>query len=213
VLNRLRITAINGWALPSTWFRDQVLLAFPEAEVTVLAPENPEDSKEPQELLSDASADLYIGYSLGSLWLLKNRDHLPHPCAKALIAPILAFTSEMNLGGKTSATQIQYLIRILSRHPDNDAPLTEFFSNANLPIPDASLHDLPSRDSLIRGLKFLLNTQVKHEAACGFSVIIGENDVLLDAAVLQKHIPHLKIIAETGHNPTPLLKQLATLLP
>ena len=213
MLNRLRITAVNGWALPSTWFRDQVLLAFPDAEVTVLAPDHPEDPREAQELLAATSADLYIGYSMGSLWLLKNQDHLPQACAKALIAPILAFTSEMNLGGKTSATQIKYLIRILSRHPDNDAPLTEFFSNANLPIPNASLQDLPSRDSLIRGLKFLLYTQVRHETACGFSAIMGEKDVLLDAAVLQQYIPHLKIIAETGHNPSPLLKQLATLIP
>ena len=118
MLKRLRIIAVNGWALPDVWFREQVLLAFPDAEVTIFAPEHPEDSKEAQQLLSATSADLYLGYSLGSLWLLKNQDQLPHSCIKALVAPILAFPTEMNLGGKTSSTQIKYLIRILSRDPD-----------------------------------------------------------------------------------------------
>ncbi len=213
MLKRLRIIAVNGWALPDVWFREQVLLAFPDAEVTIFAPEHPEDPNEAQQFLSATSADLYLGYSMGSLWLLKNQEQLPHSCIKALVAPILAFPTEMNLGGKTSATQIKYLIRILSRHPDNNAPLMEFFCNANLPIPEEAMQHLPSRGTLIRGLEFLLNTKLNREAAQGFSAIMGENDVLLDAAVLQEYIPHLKIIADTGHHPTPLLKQLATLVP
>ena len=41
-----------------------------------------------------------------------------------------------------------------------------------------------------------------------FVAVDGEG-LFLDAVVLRQHIPHLEIIKDAGHSPTPLLKQLA----
>ena len=73
----LTITAVCGWALPPEWFHHQIENCFPEAKINVLTPSQPSDIKEAERLLKSPKADLYIGYSLGSLWLMIYKEMLP----------------------------------------------------------------------------------------------------------------------------------------
>ena len=206
---KLTITAISGWAVPETWFAEQIKEAFPGSSVHVVYPENPENEEEAQNILSRLPSQLYIGYSLGSLWLLKYQDHLPVNCHKAILAPILAFLNTGRLGGKTSEAQLKYLIKILSRNSNKTDVLRDFFFHADLPYPENQIKEIPERKILIQGLKFLKNISVTGKETNDFLSIIGENDTFLDAGALKDHIPHLEIVKDVGHSPTPLLKQLA----
>jgi hypothetical protein len=209
---KITITAISGWAVPETWFAEQIRKAFPGSDVHVVYPENPENEEEAQNILSRFPTQLYIGYSLGSLWLLKYQDHLPANCHKAILAPILAFLNTGRLGGKTSEAQLKYLIKILSQDSNKPDVLRDFFFHADLPYPENQIKEIPSRKTLIRGLKFLENNSVTGKETNDFLSIIGENDTFLDAGVLRGHIPHLEIVENAGHSPIPLLKQLAKIL-
>ena len=67
---------------------------------SVLWLKNPENQEEAKLILSEFQSQLYIGYSLGSLWLLKYKSYLPKNCQKAIIAPILAFLNKETTGFK-----------------------------------------------------------------------------------------------------------------
>jgi hypothetical protein len=206
---KLSITAISGWAIPESWFKKQIKEAFPSSNVNVVYPENPENEQEARSILSRFPAKLYLGYSLGSLWLLKYQDSLPSKCYKAILAPILSFLNTEPYGGKTSKTQLKYLIKILSNESSKTNVLRDFFFNADLPYPESQIEEIPERNILIKGLKFLENNSVTGKETNDFLSIIGENDTFLDAGVLIHHIPHLDIVKNAGHSPTLLLKQLA----
>ena len=206
---KLTITAISGWAIPKSWFAEQIKDAFPNSNVNVVYPENPDNEQEAQNILSRFPAQLYLGYSLGSLWLLKYQDGLPLNCHKAILAPILSFLNTEPFGGKTSKAQLKYLIKILSNDSSKTNVLRDFFINADLPYPESQIEEIPERNTLIKGLKFLENNTVTGKETNDFLSIIGENDTFLDAGVLRHHIPHLEIVKNAGHSPTRLLKQLA----
>jgi len=207
--NSLNITAVNGWALPVDWFHEQVSKAFPDSNIRVICPENPSDTHEAEILLGSLPADLYIGYSLGSLWLLLNRKLLPQKAIKALLAPILAFSRERQMGGKTSETQLKFLIRILEKNPENKSPLVNFFSNCEVPFPDSLLNKVSHREVLIKGLNFLLNIWVPGNSTDDFMAIVGENDIFLDPVKLKMQIPNLEVVGNSGHAPQSLLDCLA----
>ena len=206
---KLTITAISGWAIPESWFADQIKDAFPGSNVNVVYPDNPENEKEARNILNRFPAQLYLGYSLGSLWLVKYQDELPSNCHKAILAPILSFLNTQPFGGKTSKAQLKYLIKILSSDSSNKNVLQDFFFHADLPYPESQIEEIPERNILIKGLKFLENNTVTGKDTNHFLSIIGENDTFLDAGILRRHIPHLEIVKNAGHFPTPLLKQLA----
>ena len=203
------ITAISGWALPRKWFAEEIAKAFPGACVQVIYPETPESSEEARILLGQYPADLYIGYSLGSLWLLKYKHLLPDTCIKALLAPILSFLDKDSLGGKTSETQLKYLIRSLKQESDQSATIKGFFSHSDLPFSQEMIEDIPDREVLLRGLEFLKTCKVKKEDAKNFLSILGENDIFINGTILSTHIPDLDIIQSVGHAPGNLLKHLA----
>jgi len=209
---KITITAISGWAVPETWFASQIQEAFPNSKVQVVYPDNPEDEDEARNILGCSPSQLYIGYSLGSLWLLKHQNFLSQNCHKAIIAPILAFLNTRQLGGKTSVAQLKYLIKILNSDSNKTDVLRDFFFHADLPYPESQIKDIPERSILIKGLKFLENNSVTGKETNDFLSIIGENDTFLDAGVLRGHIPHLEIVKGAGHSPGPLLKQLANSL-
>ena len=208
----LTITAISGWAVPETWFAEQVKSSFPNSDIKIVYPENPENPEEAKFILSQFQSQLYIGYSLGSLWLLKYQRFLPKNCQKAIIAPILAFINKNNLGGKTSESQLKNLINILTSSTNKMKVLKDFFSFADLPYPDSQIDTIRDKKTLIRGLEFLQNTSVTGKETNDFLSIIGENDTFIDAGKLKIHIPHLKIVIGAGHSPTPLLNKLAETL-
>ena len=205
----LTITAISGSALPRKWFADVVTSTFPGSRIEVVYPETPENPEEAEILLERNPADLYIGYSLGSLWLLKYRYLLPDTAKKALLAPILSFLKKDGLGGTTSETQLKYLSRILKQNDDRQATLKNFFSYSDLPFSEKMIDQIPDREILLRGLEFLKSCQAKGEDAKKFLSILGENDIFIDGDLLKRHIPHLDIVQGAGHAPGKLLERLA----
>ena len=206
------ITAISGWALPRKWFAKEVANAFPGSKIQVIYPESPENLEEAEILLRQYPADLYIGYSLGSLWLLKYSHLLPITCIKVLLAPILSFLEKDGLGGTTSETQLKYLFRRVMQGSNQSTIVKEFFSYCDLPISENLFDGIPDREILLRGLRFLKSCRVKGDDAKSFLSILGENDIFLNAELLRVHIPNLDIIKGIGHAPDILLKHLANRL-
>lgn len=203
------ITAVSGWALPRGWFAEEVTAAFPGSNVSVIYPETPSRLEEAETLLHRYPADLYIGYSLGSLWLLKYKHLLPESAMKALLAPILSFLDKDELGGTTSETQLDYLTRGLQRGADKWTALNNFFSYCDLPFPKNRIDEIPEKNILLEGLNFLKNCRAKGEDTKIFLSILGENDIFIDGNHLKRHIPHLDIIQGVGHAPGKLLNCLA----
>ena len=206
------ITAISGWALPRKWFANEVATAFSGAKIQVIYPETPEKIEEAEILLNQNPADLYIGYSLGSLWLLKYSHLLPDTCKKVLLAPILSFLEKDGLGGTTSQNQLKYLFKRLRKETDQNVTLKKFFSYCDLSVSENLFDDIPDREILLRGLEFLKSFQAKGEDAKRFLSILGENDIFVNAELLRVHIPDLYIIKGIGHAPEKLLKHLSNRL-
>lgn len=207
---KIKITAVSGWALAPEWFREVVKKWFPEAEVRAIYPHDPSDPQEARDLISNSPADLYIGYSLGSLWLLHHRSFLPKsPAIKALLAPILAFVREANMGGKTSSTQLKYFRKLLLRNYPEDLPLADFYSRCEIKNKDKLIKSIPDQTTLIKGLDFLINTKISGNHARDFVALLGEHDSFLDPNEMRSHIPHLEIVKGTGHAPDELLKSLS----
>jgi hypothetical protein len=203
------ITAVSGWGLPKKWFAAEVATAFPDSRIKVIYPETPEEPEEAEVLLRKNPADLYIGYSMGSLWLLKYKYLLPDNSKKALLAPILSFLANDRLGGTTSETQLKYLSRILKQNANKQVTLKNFFSYADMPFPEQMIDEMPSIDTLLRGLEFLKSCRAKGEDTKIFLSILGENDIFINGEILKRQIPHLDIIQGVGHAPGKLLKRLA----
>jgi hypothetical protein len=207
----MKITAVSGWAIPTEWFSEQIQKYFVDSEINVIYPSNPFDSEEARIKLNEKPADLYLGYSLGSLWMFRHRDLFPKTSIKAVLAPILAFTKEHDMGGKTTSTQLNYLIKLLRRN-DNENPLVDFYANCDIPFPRIFLKTLPSRSILIKGLEFLQSVIASKNSVLDFKVIVGENDIFLDAIKLKNLIPQTQIVTGAGHAPDQLLSKLARTL-
>lgn len=208
----IKITAVCGWAISPGWFRDLVKEFFPNGEVRAIYPSRPADSEEARQLLVGGECHLYIGYSLGSLWLLHHRQYLSQRAHKALLAPILDFTLENKMGGKTPAGQLKYLIKSLKNNSGNTALLNDFYSRCEFSLHENFFREIPDWPTLVRGLEFLDSIRVKGETAKDFSAIMGDDDPLLDGSELMHHIPHLEIVKDAGHAPDKLLQRLARCL-
>ena len=207
----MKITAVSGWAIPTEWFSEQIQKYFVDSEINVIYPSDPFDSEEARIKLNEKPADLYLGYSLGSLWMFRHRHLFPKTSIKAVLAPILAFTKEHDMGGKTTSTQLNYLIKLLQRN-DNENPLVDFYANCDIPFPRILLKTLPSRSILIKGLEFLQSVNASKNSVFDFKVIVGENDIFLDAIKLKNLIPQTQIVTGAGHAPDQLLSKLARTL-
>jgi hypothetical protein len=207
--SRLKITAVSGWAIATEWFHDRIAHSFPHARIKVIYPRYPGSPDEAKELLSGQTSDLYIGYSLGSLWLLHHRLYLPQSATKALLAPILAFTKEHDLGGKTTITQLKYLVKLLKSSSGETNALMDFYTRCNFKLPESWKDNIPDHQTLVRGLEFLGNMVVPAASAEGFLAIIGEEDNFLDPIMLKCKLPQLDIVKNTGHEPEQLLEHLA----
>lgn len=207
----MKITAISGWAIPTEWFSEQIEKYFKDSEINVIYPTNPFDAEEARRKINEKPADLYLGYSLGSLWMFRHRDLFPKTSIKAVLAPILAFTREYNMGGKTTTTQLNYLIKLLKRSNLED-PLVDFYANCEIPFPKVLLRTLPSRSILIKGLEFLQSVIASKNSVLDYKVVVGDNDVFLDAFKLKNLIPQAEIVSGAGHAPGQLLNRLANMI-
>lgn len=204
----IKITAVCGWALPEDWFRQLVENYFPNAEVRACYPRDPESDEEAQSILHP-TADWVIGYSLGSLWLLHHKDKIPAQTQIALMAPILAFTAEQELGGKTPLSRLKYQKKLLNSSEDYATTLKGFFELSGIRLPENDLQEPYSRDILIRGLDFLAVTQVSPQSAKNCNVVTGLRDPLLDGRRLKELIPQLTLVNACDHSPHRLLETLA----
>ena len=207
----MRITAISGWAIPTDWFSKQISKYFINSDIHIIYPDDPFDTEEAQIKLNEVPADLYLGYSLGSLWMFRHRNFIPKTSIKVVLAPILGFTKDHNLGGKTTVPQLNYLIKLLKQNKD-DAPLLNFYANCNIPFPRILLKTLPNRSTLIKGLEFLKSVIASKNSVMDFIVIVGGNDVFLDAIKIKNLIPQTEIVLGAGHAPDRLLKKLAMMI-
>jgi len=203
-----KITAICGWAVPSAWFEETVRSFFPECNVKAVYPYSPLDTKEAEKVLRKTESDLYIGYSMGSLWLLHHRNLIPVQAQKALIAPILSFIKEDKRGGKTASVQLLYLLKTLKRRPEESKPIISFFAQCNLSIGEDLLEGIPEHDILIEGLEFLRDIKVEGNASEGFLSYLGDKDPLLETD-LKNHIPNLEVVSGCDHAPDKMLQALA----
>lgn len=208
----LTLTAVSGWALPQDWFHSQIECLFPDIKINVLYPCNPCDPREAERLLKSAKADYYLGYSLGSLWLMTYQKMLPNDSVLAILAPVLAFTRERDRGGKTPETKLKYLIRQLKRNPHDPSPLLEFYSDAGIQFSDTWLKKIPENEVLLKGLEFLKNAPIPEIDDINVISLVGKEDEFLDADELKRHFPQLEIIPGAGHAPGSLLKRLATIM-
>jgi hypothetical protein len=205
---KIKITAICGWALPEEWFGQLVKSYFPKAEVRACYPKNPE-SKVEATTIFDSKTDWVIGYSLGSLWLLLHKNSIPPQTKIILMAPILAFPAEKNLGGITPLGKLKYQKKMLSSSEDYLTSLKGFFDLSGIHLPENDLQQPYSRETLIRGLDFLETASVSPQAAKDCIAIMGLRDPLLDGNQLKKLIPHLTLVEECDHSPHKLLSHLA----
>ncbi len=203
-----RITAICGWAVPSAWFEETVRSFFPKFDVLAVYPNSPRDPKEAEKILQDRVSDLYIGYSMGSLWLLHHRKLIPDNAIKALIAPILSFIKEDKRGGKTASVQLLYLLKTLKKRPEESKPIINFFAQCNLSNGEDLLGDIPPNDVLVEGLEFLRDIKVEGNTSEGFLSYLGDKDPFLETD-LKKHIPNLEVVVDCDHAPNKMLKALS----
>ncbi len=203
-----KITAICGWAVPSDWFEETVQSFFPKFTVKAVYPNAPRDSNEAKKIFYETASDIYIGYSMGSLWLLHHREWIPDKAIKAIIAPILSFVREDKRGGKTSSVQLLYLLKTLQRKPEESEPIIKFFAQCNLSNGKNLLGNIPKNDILIRGLEFLRDIKVEGNSTKGFLSFLGDNDPFLGTD-LKDFIPHLEVVADCDHAPNKMLKALA----
>lgn len=204
----MKITAICGWALPEEWFRQLVNSYFPKAEVRACYPKDPGNKEEAKEVF-DSKPDWIIGYSLGSLWLLIHKNMIPPQTKIVLMAPILAFPAEKNLGGKTPLGKLHYQKKMLGSSEDYSTSLKEFFDLSGIRLPENGLQQPYSREILIRGLDFLETASVSPQTAKDCVAITGLRDPLLDGNQLKELIPHLTLVETCDHSPHKLLSHLA----
>jgi hypothetical protein len=202
--------AICGWAIPEMWFSDLIEKTFPDYEITVHYPENPADKEEAKNILHETPCDLYIGYSLGSLWLLYHKEYLSIDAKKVLLAPIINFTNK-DCGSKISHGQLNVLIKQIKNKPDPISYVQEFFNFSEINIPETDLTHIPNRSTLSRGLEYLLNQTVPKTSLAGFMGVIGASDKLLDCEKIHSIMPQLKIVPNTGHDPKLLLEAIPKL--
>lgn len=146
-----------------------------------------------------------LGYSLGTLLLLRNRHLLPD-LPLTLIAPILDFKSEADQGGRVETRRLKILLRWLKRDPI--AALRDFSSTADMPETE-QITTLPyDLDQLIWGIEYLRDYSAEVPTGGQIKAVLGDRDSLLDAARMSAIWPELKVVPHAGHDLTGLLPEV-----
>jgi malonyl-CoA O-methyltransferase len=198
----MKIGWLMGWAVPETWFAPLVRQVLPEAEHVFVA-------AEPDALAQLEKAgpfDWVVGYSLGSMLLLREAARTERLGRVALLAPIFAFPREAELGGRVAQTQVRQLSRWLRR--DAPAALADFYARAGLDVPPEPA-PAAATDILLWGLERLENDRTEPPVPEGWRAWCGTNDALLDAARLGELAPSVQIVAGATHHPAALLRAFA----
>lgn len=196
---------ISGWAVPPTWLAAQAQATWPHARHVGVAP------SDAAQALAEGKFDALGGYSLGALWLLRQAENLPAKIPVLLLAPILAFTSEHQAGGRVALAQLRLQRRRLRTQPV--AAIADFFQRAGLTelatSPEAMTWNAARHPALDEELGWLEHWQAQPPAK-NWQGFVGGDDSLLEAATLQKLWPTLQLVARAGHAPGPLLNAART---
>ncbi|HSY54342.1 MAG TPA: methyltransferase domain-containing protein [Opitutaceae bacterium] len=198
----MKIGWLMGWAVPETWFAPLVRQALPEAEHVFVAAE-PDALA---QLEKDGPFDWVVGYSLGSLLLLREAARASRLGRLALLAPIFAFPHEAELGGRVARAQVKRLSRWL-RH-DARAALADFYARAGLDVPP-EYAPAAATDTLLWGLERLENDCAEAPLPANWRAWCGANDALLDATRLREIAPSVQIVAGAAHHPAALVRAFA----
>ena len=204
----LKIAWIMGWAIPKPWFNTQVLEVFPDDNHSFFEPSQDALTK----LSKESPFDITVGYSLGSLLLLKANLPQAKTGKVFLLAPILGFTREMKLGGKIPLNQLKYTHKLLSQDPFKT--VTHFHNLMGL-VPTSEVSYFFSSEELTvlkYGLKILEETRVELTQLPYATAICGNLDPLLDASILKTFFPKLHLIDNATHEPVSLLKSMKGLI-
>jgi len=204
-----RITGVTGWAIPEKWFEEILRDSFPDFQIQIINPLSPKDPELAGKKLNDSPADIYIGYSLGSLWLNLYKEHLPRESKLILVAPILNITTEGNMGGKFPMRKLRLLIKQVEFKSDYLRYVLEFFDFCGINISDKYISEIPSRTDLLEGLIFLNDTSIPEEWPNDDLGAVGDEDPLLDATALKQYMPNLIIVKGASHDPEKLLTAIA----
>ena len=204
----LRIAWIMGWAIPRANFEQLVLSVFPEVKHTFIEPAQNAISAFSKE----KEFDFTVGYSLGSLILLKSELPVSISGKKVLLAPILGFASEMKLGGKIPLNQLRYTQRILKINPVNT--VNAFYQLSGLvSIPPISKpYTQEAIEHLVYGLNYLEDKFFEGTINSDILAISGDLDVLLDSTILSTRIPDLNIVSTATHDPVKLIEKLSKII-
>ncbi len=198
----MKIGWLMGWAVSEVWFAPLARRAFPDAEHAFVA-------AEPDALAQLEKAgpfDWVVGYSLGSLLLLREAARANGLGRVALLAPIFAFPREAELGGRVAQAQVRQLSRWLRR--DAPAALADFYAHAGLDVPP-EYAPATATDILRWGLECLENDRAEPPLPAGWGAWCGANDALLDATRLCELAPSVQIVEEATHHPAALLRAFA----
>ncbi len=191
---------ISGWAVPPTWLAAQAEATWPDACHLAVSP------SEAARALNTEKFDVLGGYSLGAQWLMRQAQSIPTKIPVLLLAPILALAAEQNCGGRVALAQLRLQRRRLRSQPA--ASVADFFRRAGLPnfstLPATVTWPCPQLDTLDEELGWLEEWRIPPPPE-HWRGVVGGNDPLLDATVLQKLWPALQITPEAGHAPGPLL--------
>lgn len=125
----IRIFAVSGWAVPPNWFQRTLEQEIRDCSVLAIYPYTSNRYEESVKSLEEASVDIYMGYSLGSLWLQKHRHLIPQDALVCHLAPVLAYPLEKGRGGKIARGRLDYLKKWIRRHPDSLELVLEFLES------------------------------------------------------------------------------------
>jgi hypothetical protein len=194
-----RIAWILGWAIPREWFANLIHERFPGSEHVFVAP----TPHWREELAAAGCCEKVVGYSLGSLLLL--REPAAVSTSVDLIAPIFAFSREDDRGGRSSRTQVRALARWVRR--DRAAALADFHTRCGIELAQGQAPEVEEPD-LLWGLQQLETAVVDPQLPQGWRGWCGSDDPLLDAARLQALAPDVRIVPAATHHPAALLDAL-----
>ena len=194
---------ISGWAVPPTWFMEQAQMAFPEAIHTAVSP------KEAGVVLQRDKPDVLGGYSLGALWLLMQAKANPATMPVILLAPLFSFAAENREGGRIALTQLKLQRRRFRNDPK--AAVADFYERSGLLNIVPALKDFTKEEivALDAELGWLENWRAEPPPPAHWQGFVGDKDPLLDAEKLKEKWPRLQVVANTGHDPRPLLQAAA----
>jgi hypothetical protein len=199
-----RTVWLGGWGRSETAQRLALERWRPGLEHHVVLPLPGWPDRLARALALRGGPTLLGGYSTGTLLLLSERELLARAEQRLLLAPVLDFKRESNLGGRTPTTALRQLLRWLER--DAPAAILDFEQRAGLAPDPEALALVP--EGLCWGAVQLLSLAALPTRLLGVPAAVGAEDPLVDAARLASLCPSVRVLPGVGHEFGALLAAL-----